>query len=274
MKLCVFIHFSNQFFVPKYVQIYLMELVRHFDEVILVTNEREIHRGLEGLPSKTHLKQVTNEGYDMGMFYKVFQGLDLTNYSQIACINDSNVLFNTLDHLFQWGNQKGLDFWGLIDSYESPWFSTHLNSYHIQSHFLVFNAKAISKLSDYFNSLDLDRIFIEEDKKKLRQMVIDKWEIGLTQFMLKSGVTIGSYFDSKTFQQKNKIKKNINLSHVQYAKLIESGYPLLKKRLIIKKSWLKRLIRPRLNWDYLIERYGNKEWEIKQLIAELKSLEV
>lgn len=273
MRICIFIHFSNQPGVPKYVQVYLMELVRHFDEIILVTNERDIHSDLRSLHSKIRLQEVINEGYDLGMFYKAFQTLDIENYSQIACINDSNVLFNKLDQIFDWERQQAYDFWGLIDSYQSPWFSTHKDNYHLQSHFLVFNKKAINILPRYFQSLDLELIFKEKDKKKLRQKVIDQWEIGLTQFIAKSGLTIGSVYDSNFFQKQNNIRKNINLSYDQYAWLIESGYPLLKKKIILKKSVIKDLIRPRLKWDTLILKYGFEGWEIEDLIRELKSLE-
>ncbi len=272
MKLCVFIHFSNDNFIPKYVQIYLKELVRHFDEIILVTNKRAIHSGVGELHSKIRLQEVTNEGYDLGMFYKAFQTLELDNYSQIACINDSNILFNVLDRIFEWGKVNSFDFWGLIDSYQEPWFSSHQDSYHIQSHFLVFNKKAIELLPGFFQSLNLNHLFQEENKKLLRRKVIDKWEIGITQYMVKSGLSVGSFYDSKIVQLQNNIKKDINLSHNQYASLIESGYPLIKKKIIMKNRWIMDFLRPRLKWDILLLKHGHREWKIVQLIQELTSM--
>jgi|GEM_PF-6573408 len=43
-----------------------------------------------------------------------------------------------------WGNSSDADFWGILDSFEKPWFSEHENNRHIQSHFIVFNRNEYS----------------------------------------------------------------------------------------------------------------------------------
>ena len=41
-SLCVFIHFGNMEYIPKYVEIYVNELSLYFDEVIFVMNRRRL----------------------------------------------------------------------------------------------------------------------------------------------------------------------------------------------------------------------------------------
>ena len=124
-SLCVFIHFGNMEYIPKYVEIYINELSLYFDEVIFVMNRRRLNTyHLLLLNKNITLKLVKNEGYDFGMFYKAFQQIVHSQYDQIACINDSNVLFHKLTPIFEWDKSSNLDFWGLIDSNERPIFST------------------------------------------------------------------------------------------------------------------------------------------------------
>lgn len=270
-KLCVFIHYSEYLHIPKYVSIYVNEISTYYEQVILVTNQRAAKPDLSGLNTNVTLRFVKNEGYDLGMFYKVFQSIDSTKYSQIACINDSNILFNELQPIFNWSNKNPADFWGLIDSNEKPWFSTHLNNYHIQSHFVVFNRKAIEKLPEFFNSIQIDELFKESDQAKLRRTVINDWEIGLTQFMISEGLSTGCYIDSSLYSQLYLKGKQANVGHKLFSELIRSGYPLIKKKIITHSSW-KEYFQPARDWKKLIRQYGNPDWEIDQLIEELRHI--
>ncbi len=267
-KLCVFIHYSNKANIPKYVSIYLDELSRLYDQVILVTNQRCIKQDYNNSKQNVSTILVKNEGYDLGMFYKVFQTINPLEYQQIACVNDSNILFNSLLPVFTWSKSTEYDFWGLIDSYEKPWFSTHQNNYHIQSHFIVFNSKAIAKLPAFFETLNIQGIYDEKDTEKLRQKVINLWEIGLTQFLIRQDLSIGSYIDSRSFSDLYLSGKLSNVGHKLYPELIRSGFPLIKKKVILKGSW-RDVFRFSTHWKSMIRQYGNKNWEIEQLIDEL-----
>lgn len=270
-KLGIFLHFSNFEYIPHYVLLYLRELAGHLDEVMLVTNERAINNESELVNLGMKTLFVQNEGYDLGMFYKAFQTINPHDYQQIACINDSNILFNSLNPVFAWGKIQHVDFWGLIDSYQKPWFSTHQNNYHIQSHFLVFNDKAIDLLPPFFKAIEIEKIFEEKDQVKLRRMVINDWEIGLTQFMMGQGLTCGSFISSQVFSQLYLSGKSKNVGHKLYAELIHSGYPLLKKKVITKHNW-KDIFRSKRPWEKLIRKYGDQEWELETLIQELKKM--
>ena len=267
-SLCVFIHYCKDLQIPRYVSIYVNELSNYFDQVILVTNKRKLEKDIITPKTNSSTVFVKNEGYDLGMFYKVYQTIDSKQYRQIACINDSNILINELQQVFEWSKTSPSDFWGIIDSYEKPWFSTHEDNYHIQSHFIVFNRRAIEQLPSFFDSLNIQQILEESDPVKLRQTVIDKWEIGLTRFMIKKGLLAGSYIDSHKYSLQFLSGKKTNVGHKLYAELIQSGYPLIKKKVIMKSSW-KDSFRSSLKWMKLIRQYGNQKWEIDGLIEEL-----
>lgn len=275
-KLCVFVHYSRCLYIPNYVKLFVDELCHYFDEIILIQNKRPLRNAFVVSENpKVRRIATKNEGYDMGMFYKAIQTVNLENYSQIACINDSNILFNRLAPLFAWGEEKKHDFWGTVDSFQKPKNSTLEETYHIQSHFLVFNEKAILLLPEYFRSVDMQAIYNEKDEKVLRDRVIEEWEIGLSQFFLKKGVSMGSYFSCKDFPFEHNLNidiRNTNLSCSHYFRLIQRGYPLLKKRVTYKKNILKLLFRPHLKWDHMILKYGRKEWELKAIIDEVKTI--
>jgi lipopolysaccharide biosynthesis protein len=270
-KLCVFIHYSNYLYIPKYVSIYVNEISKYFDEVILVTNPRAVKLDLSDLNENVITRLVQNEGYDLGMFYKVLQSIDPSKYSQIACINDSNILFNELQAIFTWNKFNPSDFWGLIDSNEKPWFSTHSDNYHIQSHFIVFNRKAIDKLPEFFDSIQIDLLFKENDPARLRRDVINNWEIGLTQFMIRNGLSTSCYIDSSIYSQLYLSGRQGNVGHKLFPELIQSGYPLIKKKIITHGNWTANF-QPARSWKRMIRQYGNLNWEIDLLIEELIQL--
>jgi hypothetical protein len=132
----------------------------------------------------------------------------------------------------------------------------------------VFNPRAIDQLVPFFESIEMEKIFEEKDQAILRRMVINDWEIGLTQFLLGKGLTGGSFINSQTFSQLYLSGKMKNVGHKLYAELIYAGYPLLKRKVITKKSW-KDVFRSQKPWEKLIRKYGNPDWEIEALTQEL-----
>jgi lipopolysaccharide biosynthesis protein len=272
-SLCVFVHFSNNPYIPLYVKIYVDEISKYFDQVILVTNERSAQAEASYKKLNISTVFVKNEGYDLGMFYKVFQSINAEDYVQIACINDSNILFNELLPIFNWSKEHQSDFWGVIDSNQKPSFSTHKNNYHIQSHFIVFNRKAIQKLPEFFDSIIIQDIYDEKSSKLLRQEVIKKWEVGLSQYLINEGLTCKSYIDSQSYCQLYLSGKSTNVSLKLYPELIRSGFPLLKIKVITKGKW-KDLFRTRSYWKNLIKKHGSQSWDIESLIKELSLIKL
>lgn len=232
----------------------------------MITNNRIIKAQPAVLNQNVQIQFVENEGYDFGMFHKGFLDINPTDYSQIACINDSNLLLNRLGFLFKWDTIHGVDFWGLVDSHEAPWFSTHKNNYHIQSHFIVFNDRAIALLPEFFEQVQPEEIFQEKDPKKLRRRVINDWELGVSQFLINKKLKSASWFNSRQLQLKYK-SKGRNVTHALYEELLTEGYPLLKKKVVLEKKWnfFNKKTRPKK----LIERYGNNEWNLEEALNEI-----
>ena len=131
-SLCIFIHYSKFHTIPLYVKLFVSELENYFDEIVIVYNERQLNDNNQFRSSKVTTFASKNDGYDFGHFYRYYSQIDTSCYYQIACINDSNILINRLDHVFKWANDSSLDFWGLLDSHEKPWFSCPCRS--INSH--------------------------------------------------------------------------------------------------------------------------------------------
>lgn len=268
MRICLFIHFSITDEIPYYVRIYINELSTQFDEVRFLCNNKRLKNHTDALNENVSFFHDKNQGYDFGRIYQHLNQLNLDKYSQIACVNDSNVLIGKLNPVMNWGNSSDVDFWGLLDSYEKPWFSEHENNHHIQSHFIVFNRKALKKLPEFFDSLDLKTIFEEEDVVKLRRKVINDWEIGLTQFFSRQGLNCKSYFDSRKYYPTRGKRKHINVAHKKYDALIKDGYPLIKRKVILKEKWFDQY-RFKNHWKKTIKKNTNYNHAIKNLRMDL-----
>ena len=263
ISVCVFLHHSTSDALPYYIELYIDQLSQHFDKIkVLTTNERLNTKKLHN-HSEIEFIHFENKGYDFGMLYRYIISEKLDNIAQLGIVNDSNILFNRLNHIFHWGNKEDHDFWGVIDSNEKLWFSSHDNNYHIQSHFLVLNENAIEKLPLFFDSLNADIILNEKDIKKLRRLVIDQWEIGLTQFFVKEGLIPGSFINSGKILNKHKLKRP-NLTHSMFHELATAGYPLLKKKVALEKKSVLNV--KRNNWEKTIHEFGNKNWDLNKML--------
>jgi lipopolysaccharide biosynthesis protein len=268
-SLCLFIHFSEQQHIPYYVQIFVNELARFFDEVVLLSNNKTL-KTIPSLPNNVTIAFQENIGYDFGRFYNYYQSINKDDYYRIACVNDSNILISNLDNILKWENIAPFDFWGLVDSRDKPWFSTSSDDHHIQSHFLIFHKNAIDFLDDYFKSVKIDELFSEKDPKILRRNVIDKWEIGLSQFMISKGLNIGHHIDSKAITKHFKIRFDSNISHILYQELLKAGYPLIKKKVVLDQK--QGFGKGEPIWKKLIKKYGNRQWKLDILIEELDQM--
>lgn len=263
ISVCVFLHHSTSDAIPYYTELYIDQLSQHFDKIkVLNTNPNLNTEKFRNRPEIDFI-YLENKGYDFGMFYRYILNENLDNFSQLGIVNDSNILFNQLNQVFQWGNKEDHDFWGVIDSNEKPWFSSHKNTYHIQSHFLVLKEGAIEKLPRFFNKMDTDIILNEKDLKKLRRLVIDQWEIGLTQFFVKEGLIPGSFINSVKMRSKYKHKRP-NLTHTMFHELATEGYPLLKKKVVQGKKSVLGI--KRNNWEKTIYEFGNQNWDLNKII--------
>jgi len=269
-SVCVFVHYGHTPQLPYPEEAYVRELATYFSQIILVTNQREFEVG--DLPSSVSLMMVENEGYDFGMFYKVAQELDWKQLDRLALANDSNLMIQHLSTLFEIGENSHLPFWGAVDSNEKPWFSTHADNYHLQSHFLVWEKRALPLLREFLDQVPIRDFFAEKDPKNLRRKVINDWEIGISQFFLKNKVKLGAAFGSGQVSDSSpkKKKSKVNNTHKSPEQLLQAGYPFLKKRLVTEQGFLRRIFFPDKKWVNLINSYSFDRSHAEQLILSVK----
>ncbi|MEI7525725.1 MAG: hypothetical protein WCJ95_15395 [Mariniphaga sp.] len=268
-SLCIFIHFSEQEDIPYYVTIFVNELANYFDEVILSSNPKAIKQN-PVISKNVTIQFQENKGYDFGRFYNTYKTIDPEEYFRIACVNDSNILINSLEHVLNHENISQFDFWGLLDSNEKPWFFKSSDNYHIQSHFLIFNQRAIYGLEKYFQLVDMAQFLSETNTKLLRQKVICNWEIGISQFIRSEGLNTGHFIDCKELTDRFKINNDSNISHKLFEELLSYGYPLIKKKVIFDQK--REYERKEARWKDLVRKYGNSSWDLEHLIEELEQL--
>jgi len=194
MNLCIFSHYSDTPHIPYYVITYLKELKRHNDEVLLMTNQRDIGNETGYMDSLgIRVTMVENEGFDFGMWSKGLALVDTTQYKRITLANDSCILFKELDDIY--AKSERFAYYGAINSNEI--------NYHIQSFFLVINKRAISTVKEYFDSRGIIKSGVVQD-------VIHVYEVGLSQHMIQKGLGVGSYVNCNDYRFRD---ANVMLLH-------------------------------------------------------------
>lgn len=211
--ICFFSSYSEKKFIDNYIKFYLENLKCHFDDVILVTNDRKINSSdIKFLKNiGVTLKRVKNEGFDFGMWSKCFndEKIDIFNYNKIGLVNDSSILFDhkNFSKLMKWANSTDSKYCSITESNEI--------SHHLQSYFLIVKGEGIKKVYEYFR---------EKGILNDRNEVIKHYEIGLSKFLKKEGIKIESFFKNDTPN---------NPTTLSYEKLIDNGIPIIKKKLLL-----------------------------------------
>jgi len=230
-SLLIFVHYSKSSTIPKEVKKYVNELVPFFSETIVATNFKG--KGGENVKVKT----FKNEGYDFGLFYRALQTINIEEYDRIGFVNDSNVVVGSFKEIFKWGNTNNCGMWGVTDSLECPPGLKGQKTYHIQSHFLMLEKKALNHLHSFFKHINFKK-YLTASNNRLRVQIINNCEIGLSQYMIKKGVSLGSYFSVKNKRAPGTSFLNYhqNVHVYKWEELIKGGYPLMKRKLI-EGSW-------------------------------------
>jgi lipopolysaccharide biosynthesis protein len=184
-RAAVFAHFDIDNKVDDYVIFYLTKIKEVCACIIFVTTS--------ALPEKETLKISNvcervivreNEGHDFMSYKKGLAELKMENYDEILLCNDSVYgPFFSIKNAF--GKMQGManDFWGMTENYDL--------AYHLQSYFMVFRKKVIQ--SSYFKEF-WEKVSVENDKSA----VIKKYEVGLTQFLIKAGFIPEAYIRIKS----------------------------------------------------------------------------
>jgi lipopolysaccharide biosynthesis protein len=178
--LCVFAHFDPQGIVDPYVLHYLRALASVGHDVVFVTTSPTFAREQADrvAPLCTRVVHRRNVGFDFASWSAGLEGEDLSARRRVVFANDSVYgPFRGLSAAFDAVESRGLDVWGLTESFEC--------GRHVQSYFLVFERRAIE--SGFVAGLG-DWIGVHADKKRL----VDRCEVGLAARAERAGLVIGA----------------------------------------------------------------------------------
>lgn len=197
MRLAIFSSYFEGAF-PHAVGIYLDELRRHNDHVILVSNSDAAYRGCT-------LLTVPNDGYDFGMWARALERQDIDKISRLTLANDSCFLVRRLDDVYRWAADGYL---GLINSYEE--------APHIQTYFQILTQPAIRYFKEFMTERGLPTSY---------QHAIHGYELRLLDYMRGRGVPCDTRF-------KVGPEYTVNPTIHEWPRLVKMGFPLLKRRLV------------------------------------------
>jgi lipopolysaccharide biosynthesis protein len=241
-KVAVFLHYDRHGHLADFVLFYLEALYRAGFEIVFVSNSPE-------LPSATwaQLKPLCalmvrrrNLGHDFGG-YKDGLALidDLESREAVIVANDS--VYGPLSDLapILRGCDDGAAVWGMTDNWE--------RRYHLQSYFLLFRKTALSHPA--FRAF-WDKVHYVPS----RLWIIKKYEIGLSQEMIKNGLRCSALFPyrrvtgalTEAVLHRGLLRQELLPDHHrQYLEglfeAVESGVPLNPTHFL---------------WDYLIADMG------------------
>lgn len=252
-SICFFASYFKGEAIPYYIQVYLLELRKYFtDVVLLASNEKIADKDVSFLAeNKITLQKEKNEGYDFGMWYKAIQRRDILNYERVAFVNDSSVLFRSLDKFVSWAAIEKADVIGMTES--------HAVTHHIQSYFLWFKKPALPFVKDYFQKHGI---------QKDLDNVIKVYEIGLSAELLSKGLKIAAFVSNNNYKGEFAPYYYCVDSHLQ------QGIPLIKKKIVYSSYRKDELLSlARMNFKMNRSHYFAAMASCKDLIIDLDKLQ-
>lgn len=231
---CLFSHFSLEEKIPNYVLYYLEHLNRKVDKVILLTNIRTIENINLITDMGIEYHMYPNSGYDFGMYYKFLMNNPI-ECDELFLVNDSMILFNSLDSILAWkDNNKDAELLGITDSIEV--------SHHIQSYFLILRKSAQVLLKTYLeNNLIVDNF----------RDVILVYEVGFSNEVIVNNLPIAIMFPNEKYTTPARTNSVIYYPD----KLIENGMPMIKKKVLFNTfSTSERDFLKTMNYDFNKDR--------------------
>ncbi|MBQ8785057.1 MAG: glycosyltransferase [Alphaproteobacteria bacterium] len=250
-RLAVFASFNKDGLILDYVVYYLKELKKVVDGIIFVTDNPILPTELEKIKDFiVYAECQRHEEYDFGSYKRGFfwakkNGL-LKDCEELVFCNDSCYgPVYPFSEMFEEMSTRSCDFWGMTQNIEI--------AEHIQSYFLVFQ-------KNVFNSRHFIKFIKNIKPQSSVQKVIKKYEIGLSQHLLKHGFIADSYVEyNPTNDYPYIYHKNLTIFPIF---LLEKKAPLIKVKAINKYG---------CNIDginNLIEYIKNKNKHVYELLKE------
>ncbi|AXQ96301.1 glycosyltransferase (plasmid) [Cereibacter azotoformans] len=225
-RVAVFASYTGDGILPPQVVPYL-EGLRHLTEAIVVVCDNDLQSGeaakLSGLAA--HVITGRHGEYDFGSYKRGVAWLEkagmLTKADDLILCNDSCYgPIGSFAPMFAEMEAKGLDFWGATDSREID--------YHLQSYFVVLTRRV-------FSSETFRKFISSVEKQPNVQEVIKKYEIGMTQTLVKAGFSSGAMVANTLagVHEKDPTSRNLTLFPLY---TLNRGLPLLKVKALTKPS--------------------------------------
>lgn len=252
-RACLFAAYDPDGIIDDYVLVYLKELARHADVFYLADcemSQTELAK-LDGIVKGAWAER--HGAYDFGSYSRLasqYVGWDkLTSYDEVVLVNDSAFLVSELTDVFSKMSEKQCAWWGLqaskgiaatlskqpfpadedsidLDVIKSEYLSTFehdpVYDFLVGSYFIAFR-------SDIIRDLKFQRIFNRITTEKKKRHIVQKYEIGLTRFL------IGHGYEFETWL--SKVWKAPPVYTDAAFELLENGFPLLKRYLISENHY-------------------------------------
>ncbi|RME88375.1 MAG: hypothetical protein D6767_10325 [Candidatus Hydrogenedentota bacterium] len=206
--------------IPEYVWNILHEFYKLNWKIVFVSAGKPLTKKEIDLLKSTCsvLIERENIGYDFGSWKDALMSLPWQKASRIILLNDS-VLgpYHPIENLLQKAEKSTADFYGIFESREGK---PHLQSFFLYFKKSVLNSEAFEK---FWDTLSFYPVWA-------KPLIVYKYEIGLSDGLLKAGFTFDSLIRYEDY--KNKIgKRNPAFYFAQEAvKYFEC--PFVKKRLL------------------------------------------
>ena len=271
-KVAIFLHYDRRGAVHDYVLHYMMALRRVGFEILFVSNAPRLSESdwQKVAPHAALMLRRRNRGHDFGAFRDAVAELAgrLPELERLIIANDSVYgPLQDLGPLLERCDLGEASIWGVTDSWD--------RRYHLQSYFLIFKREALihPAFLAFWRSVRL---------VPSRSWVIRKYEIGLTQTLMKAGLRCAALFPyraaalalSQAVRDQGLLeRKDLSDYHRQYADRLfaavergdtlnqthyfwdyligEAGCPFIKRDLLLRNP----VGVPYVNqWDALIRR--------------------
>lgn len=182
-RVLLYVIYENQTSLQKYKLIFLKELAKLTEKVLIIVNGSLPSEDVQQLKAWGEVVQRENNGYDAAAFragcLKLLED-GIEEYDELVIVNDTSVgPFKNLETVFRKMSEKQLDFWGISYGGQSP-DVTGFNRYgyipkHLQSYFLVIE-------KSMFNDLSFYQYWQELGETTTRDMAIGKHETVFTKY--------------------------------------------------------------------------------------------
>ena len=199
-------HFHSKGLIRSDLKSLIDESLKRFDKVYLISTNLK-KKETEKISKKIYFKIRKNEGYDF-LSWKVGIQAFLKDYKKnikdkhLFLLNSSYYFFDHkkfINKILAFKKKNNDKIWSLSKSYEM--------SYHLQSGFYCFPAKFFlnKKFYNWWNNIK---------KFKNRMIIVKKYELGFSNFLIKNNYKIDCIFKENLFLKPNSIVKKINQKFV------------------------------------------------------------